>query len=161
MHTRCGAQSGVLQIKPSNPQAILRSVKVSYSTMTPDDLKSKEFESLCKQIPPEYHNFLDVFSKSKADKLPDHNPQYDHHIELEEGKQPPYGPIYNLSEVESAALQDFLKENLVQNFIQPLQSTCGTPVLLSRRKMVPSASVSTGAAAMASRRRTVICSCLS
>jgi len=106
MHTQCGEQSSVLQIKPSDPEAFLRSVKVSLSAATPtsNPLNSQEFKSLCNQIPPEYHDFLDVFSKSKANKLPDHNPAYNHHINLEEGKQPPFGPIYSLSKVESAAL---------------------------------------------------------
>ena len=136
MHTRRGEQSGVLQIKPSDPEAFLRSTKVNLSVATPssDPLNSQEYESLRNQIPPEYHDFLDVFSKSKADKLPDHNPTYDHHINLEEGKQPPFGPIYSLSEVESAALQDFLQENLACNFIRPSQSACGAPVLFVKKK---------------------------
>jgi len=136
MHTRRGEQSGVLQIKPSDPEACLRGAKVNLSVTTPssDPLNSQEFESLRNQIPPKYHDFLDVFSKSKADKLPDHNPAYDHHINLEEGKQPPFGPIYSLSEVESAALRDFLQENLAHNFICPSQSACGAPVLFVKKK---------------------------
>jgi len=116
----------------------LHGAKVNLSaataTATSDPLNSKEFESLCNQIPPEYHNFLDVFSKSKADKLPDHNPAYDHHINLEEGKQSPFGPIYSLSEVRSTALHDFLQENLTCNFICPSQSACGAPVLFVKKK---------------------------
>ena len=119
MHTRHGEQSGVLQIKPSDPQAFLRSAKVSLSAATPtsEPLNTQELKSLHNQIPSEYHDFLDVFSKSKANKLPDHNPAYNHHINLEDGKQLPFGPIYNLSEVESMALQEFLQENLAHNFV--------------------------------------------
>ncbi|KAL7280476.1 hypothetical protein ACG7TL_005408 [Trametes sanguinea] len=50
-------------------------------------------------IPEEYHEFADVFSKSKADELPEHRP-YDLKIELEPGATPPLGPIYSLSKVE-------------------------------------------------------------
>jgi len=136
MHTQCGKQSGVLQIKPSDPQVFLCGAKVSLSAVTPtsEPLNSQELESLHNQIPSEYHDFLDVFSKSKADKLPDHNPAYDHHINLEDGKQPLFGPIYNLSKVESAALQEFLQENLARNFIWPSQSACGAPVLFVKKK---------------------------
>jgi len=136
MHTQHIEQSSVLQIKPSDPEAFLRGAKVSLSAATPtsDPLNSQEFESLCNQIPPEYHDFLDVFSKSKADKLPNHNPAYNHHINLKEGKQPPFGPIYSLSKVESAALQDFLQENLARNFICPSQSACGAPMLFVKKK---------------------------
>ena len=54
-------------------------------------------------VPPQYHDFADVFSKSKADSLPDHRP-YDLKINLEEGTQPPLGPIYSLSPSELEAL---------------------------------------------------------
>ena len=118
MLTRHGKQIGVLQIKPSDPEAFLRSMKIhSPSSPSLDDPHATEIETLRSQVPPKYHDFLDVFSKSKADKLPEHNTQFDHHIHLEEGKQPPYGPLYNLSETESIALQEFLQENLTRNFI--------------------------------------------
>ncbi|CDO76910.1 hypothetical protein BN946_scf184594.g17 [Trametes cinnabarina] len=51
------------------------------------------------RIPLEYHKFKDVFSKRKADTLLEHQP-YDLKITLEEGKVPPLGPIYSLSQVE-------------------------------------------------------------
>ena len=43
----------------------------------------------------EYHNFVDVFSKSKAGKLAEHRP-YDLKITLDEGTVPPFSPIYSL-----------------------------------------------------------------
>jgi hypothetical protein len=133
--TQHGAQPSVLQIKPSDPEAFLCSAKVNIAISKLDNsLLHTELESLWSQVPSEYHKFLDIFSKTKADTLPEHNPHYDHHIELEEGKQPPFGPIYNLSEVESATLQDFLQENLACNFICPSQSTCGTPILFVKKK---------------------------
>ena len=46
-------------------------------------------------VPSEYHEFADVFSKTKAETLPLHRP-YDLKINLEEGAQPPVGPIYSL-----------------------------------------------------------------
>jgi len=48
-------------------------------------------------IPEEYHNFADVFSKSKAGKLAEHQP-YDFKIRLDKGTSPPFGPIYSLSQ---------------------------------------------------------------
>src|SRR5215469_2054829 len=50
-------------------------------------------EMLPSHIPSCYHDFADVFSKIKADKLPPHCP-YDHSIELEPGSTVPFGPIY-------------------------------------------------------------------
>ena len=54
-------------------------------------------------VPKAYHEFADVFSKVKVDSLPEHRP-YDLKITLEEGTQPPLGPIYSLSNMELEAL---------------------------------------------------------
>ncbi|SPC66755.1 uncharacterized protein UHOD_11421 [Ustilago sp. UG-2017b] len=72
-------------------------------------------------IPPEYHQYLDVFSRVRADKLPPHR-TYDHHIPLEEGKSPPFGPIYSLSEHELKTLRGYLEENLAKGFVSPSDS---------------------------------------
>ena len=59
-------------------------------------------------VPKDYHDFADVFSKSKASKLADHRP-YDLKIILDEGTSPPYGLIYSLSQEELGALCKFIK----------------------------------------------------
>jgi hypothetical protein len=84
-------------------------------------------------IPAKYHAYLDVFSKEDADKLPPHRP-YDHSIDLEPGTQPPFGPLYTLSEVELKALRDWLDENLAKGFIQPSKSPAGAPILFVKKK---------------------------
>ena len=81
----------------------------------------------------EYHNFTDVFSKSKAGKLADHRP-YDLKITLDEGTVPPFSPIYSLSQEELVALRKFIDENLATGFIRPSHSPCGAPVLFIRKK---------------------------
>ena len=50
-------------------------------------------------IPPDYHEFTDVFSKTHASTPTPHWP-YDLKIELEEGTSPPFGLIYSLSQNE-------------------------------------------------------------
>ena len=50
-------------------------------------------------IPEDYHEFTDVFSKGKAETLPEHRP-YDLKIDLEEGQTPPPGHMYSLSPSE-------------------------------------------------------------
>jgi hypothetical protein len=47
---------------------------------------------------------------------------------------PPFGPIYSLSEVEQLALQEFLDDNLKNQFIRPSQSSTGTPILFIKKK---------------------------
>ena len=64
-------------------------------------------------VPKDYHDFVDIFSKSKAGKLADHQP-YDHKITLDEGTSLSYGPIYSLSQEELAALHKFIEKTLLQ-----------------------------------------------
>ena len=64
----------------------------------------------------EYHEFANVFSKTKAKTLPSHRP-YDLKINLEEDAQPPVGPIYSLSASEQEVLKEFIEENLNIGFI--------------------------------------------
>ena len=84
-------------------------------------------------VPSKYHEFADVFSKTKAEVLPPHCP-YDLKINLEEGAQPPVGPIYSLSASEQEALKEFIEENLNTGFIQPTSSPHSAPVLFIKKK---------------------------
>jgi len=54
-------------------------------------------------VPEFYHNFADVFSKSKAKNLAPHW-DYNLKIEIEDGAKPPLGLIYTLLESELVAL---------------------------------------------------------
>ncbi|MBW0528960.1 hypothetical protein O181_068675 [Austropuccinia psidii MF-1] len=62
----------------------------------------EEIETVLKVVPPAYHQYLDVFSKLKAEKRPPHC-ACDNHIKLE-GLLPPVGFIYSLSNQESETL---------------------------------------------------------
>ena len=84
-------------------------------------------------IPPEYHNYADVFSKVKASELPPHC-KYNLKIDLEEGTLPPLGTIYSLSPVELEALRTFIDKNLCTGFIQPSSSPHAAPVLFVKKK---------------------------
>jgi len=46
-------------------------------------------------IPFKYHEYANIFSKTKAETLSPHHP-YDLKINLEKGAQPPVDPIYSL-----------------------------------------------------------------
>src|SRR6266436_2450867 len=85
------------------------------------------------RIPVDYHEFHEVFSGTKADTLPPHQP-YDLQISLEEGVKPFHRPIYSLSPLELAALREFLKEHTWNSFICPTKSPWGSPVLFIKKK---------------------------
>jgi len=85
------------------------------------------------QIPPEYHEFAEVFSKKESDKLPEHRP-YDHRIQLEEGAIPPSAQsIYHLTPEELDVLWKYIDENLTKRFLRPSHSPCGTPILFVKK----------------------------
>ena len=67
-------------------------------TTTPSSI-SQESDTL---LPTTYLEFEYVFNKSKTSTLPDHRP-YDCLIDLQLGKEPPWGPIYNISPSELKA----------------------------------------------------------
>ncbi|MBW0489043.1 hypothetical protein O181_028758 [Austropuccinia psidii MF-1] len=83
-------------------------------------------------VPPAYHQYLNVFSEVKAEKLPPHCP-CDHHIELE-GLLPPVGVIYSLSNQESETLWAYISENVKKVFIRPRSSSTGAPVIFVKKK---------------------------
>ena len=49
------------------------------------------------------------FWKKSANVLPEQAGANEHAIELEEGKQPPYGPIYSLEPVEFETLKTYIR----------------------------------------------------
>ncbi len=64
------------------------------------------------QIPPDYNDFKEVFSKSKAQAVPEHGVQ-DLTFYLGEGKEHLWGPINNQSAKELETLCQYLEEDLV------------------------------------------------
>jgi len=72
---------------------------------------------------PEYHEFTDVFSKTKAEVLTLYY-SYDLQINLEEGAQPLVSPIYSLLVSKQEALKNFIEKNLNISFIQPTFLIC-------------------------------------
>ena len=54
-------------------------------------------------------------------------------IKLEEGKQPPFRPIYSLELVELETLKTYIKTNLANGFIRPSKSFAGALILFDRK----------------------------
>ena len=84
-------------------------------------------------VPAEYSDFADVFSPDLASELPEHTGINNHAIELVEGQQPPYGPIYSLGPVELETLKAYIETNLANGFIRPSKSPAGAPILFDQK----------------------------
>ena len=79
-------------------------------------------------LPKVYNDFEDVFSTDNASHLPLHE-DHDHAIDLIDGKQPPYEPIYSLPENELSIFRTYIDKNLANGFIRPSKSPAGAPIL--------------------------------
>jgi hypothetical protein len=79
-------------------------------------------------VPEKFQQYIKVLGRELADKLPDHKP-YDHAIDLKDGEQPPWGPMYPLNETELQALRDYLKEMLELGKIRPSKSPTAAPII--------------------------------
>ncbi|MBW0494211.1 hypothetical protein O181_033926 [Austropuccinia psidii MF-1] len=77
-----------------------------------EEEETEEEETVMKVVPSAYHQYLDVLSKVKVEKLPPHH-SCDYHIELE-GSLPP--------------------ENVEKGFIHTSSSSTGAPVLFVKKK---------------------------
>ena len=98
-------------------------------------LKVKSYSDPREKLPSHYHDFLDVFDRKQADRLPPHRgPSIDHRIELEKpGTRPPWGPLYNMSRDELLVLRKTLTELLDKGFIRVSNSPAAAPVLFARK----------------------------
>ncbi|MBW0533710.1 hypothetical protein O181_073425 [Austropuccinia psidii MF-1] len=97
-----------------------------------EEEEPEEIETVLKVVPPSYNQYLDVFFKVKAEKLPPHC-ACDHHIKLE-GLLPPVGVIYSLLKHESETLKAYISENVEKGFIRPSSSSTGAPVFFVKKK---------------------------
>ena len=69
------------------------------------------------KIPDKYSDFTNVFIEETALVLPERTKLNEHAINLEDGKQSPYGPIYSLDLVELETLKTYIETHLKTVFI--------------------------------------------
>ena len=96
-------------------------------------LKPKKCVDPATVLPSQYHEFLNIFSKDNADKLPSLHPGVDHKIKMEPGTQAPSGPLYGMSREELEVLKKYLTENLNKGFIRALSPPAATSVLFVKK----------------------------
>lgn len=97
-------------------------------------LKTKTYSNPREKLPSHYHEFLDVFNRKDADRLPPHRGLHvDHRIDLEPGTNPPWGPLYNMSRDELLVLRKTLTDLLDKGFIRVSNSPAAAPVLFAKK----------------------------
>jgi hypothetical protein len=91
-----------------------------------DIKKSTELEQILNE-------FDNVFSSADFPDLPPHRPGIDIDLELIEGKTPPFGPIYSLSQAEEEVLRKYLKSAMDAGLIKKSTSSAGSPVIFVKK----------------------------
>ncbi|MBW0510503.1 hypothetical protein O181_050218 [Austropuccinia psidii MF-1] len=76
----------------------------SLEELCDEEEEPEEIETVMNGVTSAYHQYFDLFSNLKAEKIPPH-PTCDHHIKLE-GYLPPAGVIYPLSSQDLSTLRD-------------------------------------------------------
>ena len=87
---------------------------------------------LYNQVPVEYHDYLDVFSETRANVLPPHR-KYDLEIPLQPGRAPPWGPIYPMSAPKLAKMKKYVQTYVANGFIRPSKSPAAALVMFVKR----------------------------
>ena len=92
-------------------------------------------EEVKRKLPPEYHDYLDVFDRTKADILPPHRP-YDHKLEFNDSSDKtklPKSRIYPMSGHKLEQVKKYLDEHLKKGFITPSHAPFASPVLFAEK----------------------------
>ena len=154
-----GAQAFHVLMKQPNMQVFKLCLSdVDIHARSAQATSNKPYDPL-KGVPEEYHDFMDVFSKSRVQVLSEHRP-YNLKIELEEGAIPPSpGHLDSLSALEQEALQKFIHENLNIGFICPSKSGHGAPILFVHKKDAPCACALISAILIKSQKKIATLSC--
>ncbi|KAI2666700.1 Transposon Tf2-6 polyprotein [Labeo rohita] len=84
-------------------------------------------------IPAEYQDLLEAFSTTKATQLPPHRPG-DCAVDLLPGAVPPRGRIFPLSQPESEAMNQYIREELAKGFIRPSTSPASAGLFFVKKK---------------------------
>ena len=86
---------------------------------------NKVYNNVYKNLPPEYHNFADIFQAAEKQSLPERG-LHNHAIDLKLGQQPPFEKLYSMSPAELNVLKVYLdnaiKAGIVCKSISPAAS---------------------------------------
>ncbi len=85
------------------------------------------------ELPSEYHDLTEAFSKTKSTQLPPHRAG-DCAIDLQPGSQPPKGRIFPLSQPEAEAMKSYIEEELAKGFIRPSTSPASAGFFFVKKK---------------------------
>ena len=109
---------------------ILQLIEINFTTI--DNFNNIASNLDFSLILEEYHEFIDIFNKKEAYKLPSYR-SYDHHISLQEKAILSFDSIYTLIFEELKVLREYINNNLKKQFIHHSQSSYSSSILFIRK----------------------------
>ena len=88
----------------------------------------KGYNNVYNNLPPEYHNFADIFQAAEKQSLPERGP-HDHAIDLKLGQQPPFGKLYLMSPAEFNVLKVYLDDAMKAGIVCKSISPAASPIM--------------------------------
>lgn len=113
-----------------NELALYDKMKIDALTLSSVDAATANTNDVKSRLPEEYHDYLDVFDRGAANKLPP-NRSSDHKIELIGDAVPPQSRAYKMSQDKLTKVKEYLSENLSKGFITPSKAAYSSPVLFA------------------------------
>ena len=93
---------------------------------------AEDLDALASRLAAQYRDFVGIFGKAAQASLATHRPQ-DMLMDLEPGKQPPFGKLYPLSPNELELLNEYLDEMLRSSKIRPSKSSASAPIFFAKQ----------------------------
>ena len=108
--------------------------KTSTAAQMAANAKPKDEKTWDQIVPPHYHKWRKVFSKTEVARFPEHQP-WDIAIDFTEDAPKSLDcKIYPLTIAEQGQLDDYIKENLEKGYIQPSKSQYSSPFFFVGKK---------------------------
>ena len=89
---------------------------------------NKGYNNVYNNLPPEYHDFTDIFQVAEKQSLPEKG-LYDHAIDLKPGQQPPFEKLYSMSPAELNVLKVYLDNAMKAGIVRKSISPAASPVM--------------------------------
>ena len=89
---------------------------------------NKGYNNVYNNLPPEYHDFADIFQVTEKQSLPERGP-HDHAIDLEPGQQPSFRKLYSMSSAELNVLKVYLDNTMKAGIVHKSISPAASPVM--------------------------------
>ena len=85
------------------------------------------------KVPPKYADYADIFLFDLKMELLKKTSINEHGIKLQDGKQPPYRPIYDLGPMEEETLKTYIETHLKSGFIRPSKSPSSASIFFDKK----------------------------